>query len=461
MKKFFSVSLLIWLTLSPLFAGGILTNTNQHAAFLRMISRGASIGINGVYTNPAGVSFLPHNGLTMSFSVQSAFQTRNIDASYNTYAYRRDKIGVEPFNPQYIGSESVNEYYKGKASAPIIPSLYAAYRMDDLTLSAFFGVTGGGGKCSFDSGLPLFKSLVSALVFQQSSAAAAAGKSIPLNRDMYNITSAMDGRQYIYALQLGVGYKFNDWLAGFVGGKMNYFTGGYEGFVNAELLPNYGGTTLADIQLDCTQTGWGLTPVIGLDAKLNRWNFAVKYEFKTNLNIENKTKTLVAPDPSLLAPYADGVNTPSDIPAFLTIAAGYEVLPQWRVNAEFHHFDDKNAGMANDKQKALTHGTLEYQVGTEYDVNHFLTLSGGIQFTNYGLADNFQSDTSFYCDSYSIGLGAAVKLSSKALLNIGYMWTTYKDYTKSMDSYNNTGLPGTDIYSRTNKVFGVSLDYSF
>ena len=90
-----------------------------------------------------------------------------------------------------------------------------------------------------------------------------------------------------------------------------------------------------------------------------------------------------------------------------------------------------------------------------------MTLSTGIQFTNYGLADDFQSDTSFYCDSHSIGLGAAIKLSSRALLNVGYMWTTYKDYTKKTDNYNQTKLPGTDIYSRSNKVFGVSLDYTF
>ena len=446
MKKIFSVSLLCWLTFSPLFAGGILTNTNQHAAFLRMISRGASIGIDGVYTNPAGVSFLPHDGLTMSFSVQSAFQTRNIDASYRSYAFTNGQVG----------SELLNEYYKGKTSAPFIPALYAAYKKDNLTFSAFFGVPAGGGKCSFDTGLPLFSSLVSALVFKQS---AASGQ--PLNRNMYNISSAMDGKQYVYALQLGLGYKFNDWLAGFVGGKMNYYTGGYEGFVNAALLPNLGGTTLADIQLDCTQTGWGLTPVIGLDANLDRWNFAMKYEFKTNMNIENKTKVLKAPDPSLLAPYADGVNTPSDIPSFLTLAAGYSILSKWRWNVEFHYYGDKNAGMANDKQKALTHNTLEYLSGTEFDVTDFLTLSAGIQFTNYGLSDGFQSDTSFYCDSHTIGLGAAIKLSPKALLNVGYMWTNYKDYEKTSDNYNQTGLPGTDIYSRTNKVFGVSLDYKF
>ena len=41
------------------FAGGYLTNTNQHAAFLRSLSRGAAIDIDGALSNPAGLSFLP------------------------------------------------------------------------------------------------------------------------------------------------------------------------------------------------------------------------------------------------------------------------------------------------------------------------------------------------------------------------------------------------------------------
>ena len=54
-----------------------------------------------------------------------------------------------------------------------------------------------------------------------------------------------------------------------------------------------------------------------------------------------------------------------------------------------------------------------------------------------------------------------VKLSERAALNVGYMWTTYEDYTKDFSNYNGTGLPGTNVYSRTNKVFGLSIDYRF
>ena len=40
------------------FAGGILTNTNQSVYFLRNPARDAAIGLDGVYSNPAGVEFI-------------------------------------------------------------------------------------------------------------------------------------------------------------------------------------------------------------------------------------------------------------------------------------------------------------------------------------------------------------------------------------------------------------------
>ena len=46
---------------------------------------------------------------------------------------------------------------------------------------------------------------------------------------------------------------------------------------------------------------------------------------------------------------------------------------------------------------------------SSFDVTKQLTLSCGGQITDYGLSDNYQSDTSFSCDSYSLGVGAKNK----------------------------------------------------
>jgi len=450
MKKNLLIGAATLIVSIPTFAGDYLTNTNQNAAFLRMVARGASIDIDGVYSNPAGLAFLPEDGFHLSLTGQSAYQTREILATSPLWT---------------LDGNTTERYYKGTASAPIIPSFHGAYKKGRWVISASFAITGGGGKASFDNGLPMFDALATGMIAQQTG-----GKITP---NMYEINSAMDGKQYIYGVQLGASYRINDWLSAFVGGRMNYVKSGYEGYLKAELNEQYAqlapamglpSATLANLELDCDQSGWGLTPIIGLDAKLGRWNLAAKYEFQTNLNIENKTNKLEVPvgtPEEVIKPYADGEQTPSDIPAFLSVAAGYEILPTLRASVEYHFFDDKRAGMLNDRQKTLKHGTHEYLAGIEWDIIKYLTISGGFQKTDYGLSDNFQTDTSFYCSSYSLGFGARARLSDALSLDIAYFWTTYDDYTKTSADYNGTGMPGTDVYSRTNKVFGLSLNYHF
>ena len=63
------------------FAGGLLTNTNQNIAFNRNFAREATIGIDGVYSNPAGVTFM-NNGLHLSFNFAS---DRSFKSFYNFY----------------------------------------------------------------------------------------------------------------------------------------------------------------------------------------------------------------------------------------------------------------------------------------------------------------------------------------------------------------------------------------
>lgn len=434
MRKSILISALLLIVSIPTFAGGYLTNTNQHVSFLRMLARGASIDIDGVYSNPAGLSFLPEDGLYLSLNGQSAYQTRTIDATF-------------PLFPE----DGHRRYYEGKASAPFIPSFQGAYKKGAWTVSGSFAVVGGGGKASFDNGLPMFDSMVMGTI-----STATNGVVTP---DMYTINSAMDGSQFIYGVQLGVSYRVNKWLGLFAGGRMNYFTGGYEGFLMAKVkdgIPGLAGQGLASIELDCDQTGWGLTPILGADVKLGKWNIGLKYEFMTNLNIENKTrKNSVNGQEDALEDYKDGVNTPNDIPALLTAAVGYEILPTVRASVEYHHFFDKAAGMAGGKEKYLDHGTHEFLVGAEWDVIKYLTVSGGYQLTNYGQTDQFQSDTSFSCDSYSLGFGAAVHMTKHLTLNVAYFWTNYTDYTK------NIAEGAQNVYGRTNKVFGLGIDYKF
>ncbi|MEG1546155.1 MAG: hypothetical protein RR371_02765, partial [Bacteroides sp.] len=155
------------------------------------------------------------------------------------------------------------------------------------------------------------------------------------------------------------------------------------------------------------------------------------------------------------------VNTPHDIPSLLTVGASYEILPVLRASIGYHHFFDTHAKMADGKQKFLSKGTNEYLGGLEWDVCRWAQVSAGMQRTKYGFTDKFMSDMSFNVSSYSYGFGAGFNLTPDLKLNVAYFFTDYEDYTKVSEKYNGAPLAGTDVFTRTNKVFGIGLDYRF
>ena len=219
MRKFSLISIAMLIVSTTTFAGDYLTNTNQNAAFLRMIARGASIDVDGVYSNPAGLAFLPKDGFQVALTIQSAYQTRDIAATSPLWT---------------MDGQNTTRYYEGKASAPVIPSIHAVYKKGDWAFSGSFAVVGGGGKASFNRGLPMFDAAAIGLVTKETEALAT-NFGYAVTPDKYTINSAMEGRQFIYGFQLGLSYKINEHFAVFAGARMNYFTGGYKGFLNVGL----------------------------------------------------------------------------------------------------------------------------------------------------------------------------------------------------------------------------------
>ena len=464
MKKLFLSTILVFAS-SSVFAGGLMTNTNYHIAFDRMFARGATTEIDGVFSNPAGLAW-GHEGLQFSLNFQKPWQRRNIEYGGKTY--------------------------EGVASAPIVPALFASYKKDRIALSGMIGIVGSGGFVEYDDGVPMFNVLLTKTLTDLTSGLSAVtnGAIPPVTPDQYSIDSEMKGKQYIYGGQFNFTYKILDCLSAAVGLRANYYDGYYRGHV----IANHGTKgTLAKLLLDVDQKGWGFTPIISLNYHQGPFTLSARYEFRTKLNPENDTNVLEAelnttsliqePLTSLvmagaisaeqavaigngiqekmgggfytyIAPYQDGVCTRYDMPALLSIAAGYEFTPNLRAALEYHFFDDKNAKMGGDRQEQLTHGTHEFLAGVEYDINEKFTVSCGGQRTDYGLSDGYQQNTSFACDSYSVGLGGAWNINEKMRLNVSYFCSLYSDYEKQA-SY------GTETYSRTNHVIGVGLDYKF
>ena len=455
MKKFLLIGAAALMVSNSTFAGGILTNTNQNATFLRNPARNAAIAIDGVYSNPAGIAFLPQ-GFHLSVSWQAAWQKRLMDVNNNLFGMNADGKGA-------------NREFVGETNAPVIPSFQAAYVINDKwSVSAQFAVGGGGGACEFNEGLPMFEEMVYGALAQ----GVAANQTLPAGAyvSKYAMNQNLTGEQYFYGFQLGATYKLADNFSVFGGARGVLANCSYVGAVSGisgdvtfkhpatgENVTMAGVAQSSDLTLDCAQSGFGITPIIGLDWNLGKLNLAAKYEFRTKIELENESNNsanlaALATQVPAVAVYADGAKVRSDIPALLTLGAQYQINDNFRAMAGTVYYWDKDA-----KGSPIKKGdnTWEANLGIEWDINDKVMFSCGAQRTEYGFDDADMADTNFNTSSYAVAIGGVYKFSEKMKLNVGYMHSFYDNH-----KFKNANGTACD-YTRKNDAVGVSLDITF
>jgi hypothetical protein len=313
----------------------------------------------------------------------------------------------------------------------------------------------------------------------------------------YSMTQNLIGEQYFYGIQVGGTYKIMEHLSVFGGLRAVIANCGYTGAItgiavdgnnaayysalseqaaegaqaalaagNAQLAAALKSTAvqagtaaamMGDYKLDCSQSGFGITPILGINFNYGKWNLAAKYEFRTKINLENESNNsanlaALASQFPAVAVYADGVKVRSDIPAVLAMGAQYSVLPSLRLNLGYNQYFDKKAQGA---ATAVSKNTFELNFGAEWDITDRILFSAGVQRTQYGFEDTDMTDTNFNISSTAVCVGGAYKFSEKVKLNIGYMHSFYGDHLVEGAS----GMQ--DLYTRKNDVIGASVDFKF
>ena len=484
----------------PMMAGGYLTNTNQSISFLRNPSQDAAINVGALYSNPAGTAFLTP-GFHFAIGIQNVHQNRDVTSIFGGYKY-----GAK-------NSEScIGKKFQGKAVAPVLPSLQAVYGWGDRWSVSFdFGLVGGGGKCVYEEGLPSFESPISVIPD------IAQSKGLPVTG--YDFTTYMRGRSYQYGFQGGVSYKLADNLSLYAGARLIYATNNYFGFVK-DIKLKYNGaytpvktlvegakanaqatieqinkavmanvmtqeeasaavqqlqatgaalnalsTMTQDIELNCNQTGFAVTPVFGVDWKVNeQLNLAAKFEVKTRLRLQNESVNINTENVEALAAYEHGKSVAEDIPSILTVGAMYSPVKFIRINAGYHYYWDKQATKVNNVNRKLSGGTWEMTAGAEYDFCDRWTASAGWQTTNYPNTDAYMKDISFTTNSNTIGLGIKCQITDCVAVEGAYFQTFYKTYERQKDDYVSImgqNFPGSEQFDRTNRVIGVGVTLDF
>ena len=496
-------------------AGGLLNTTNLHALYLRSLSRNATLSIDGAYYNPAGLVFAK-DGWRFSINSQTIFQERNIDASFKPFAFNggspektfKGKATAPIFPTAMLAYKQGDWAFSavagifgggGKASfANGLPQFEGKVAMVPVATRAI--------KAQVE---PLMGGLSNLPAEVSGSIQKAVGALTGVNR--YGVNSQLDGLQYNIGLQLGATYKINDHFSAYLGGRLLYAYNSYEGHIGGIQVNNaaskdgamisapiyFGGigesiksqlgnlpapvqgalaskevqSLLAvpgdlsklttDKQIEVKQTGWGFAPIVGVNFKYDKLNLAARYEFRTSIDVKNDTKV----NNSDYSQFNDNVKNPNDLPAVLAVGASYQFLPSLTASVSYNHFFEKSARMVGDKQKTLDHNTNEYMLGLEWKALKWLDVSGGVQLTDKGVTDAYQSDLHFDMGSTSYGLGVGIHLNDAMMLNLGYMITDYKTHTKVNPNFyfnekTGKGVEGTEVFKRKNQVFAIGIDYT-
>lgn len=473
-------------------AGGILTNTNQSIDFLRNPARDAAIGLDGVYSNPAGVAFMPE-GFYLGINWQYAHQTRTIESTNPVFALgkKNDGLGTKTF--------------EGIADAPFLPSIQAAYNKGNWSVQFNFSVPGGGGACEFADGLGSFESVVGSIANQLK----------PLGATGYDMDGYMQGRQYYFGFQLGTAYKITKDFSVYGGLRVLYGTATYKAKISNIMVNTAGGyvdfgsflqgaattvdagisqvnagiaqyqaagvpvpaeltTKLAQLEgtkeslnslqkysegvnLLCNQSSVGVAPVIGIDWRVGNFNFAAKYEAKTEIHMKNESTVNKASEIPAVNKFRDAEKIDEDMPAQLSLGAMWSMSDNFRLNLGYHHYYDKSVKWYNNTQDLLGGGTNEYLAGAEWDLTDKLTISGGGQLTRYQLTDQYMNDMSFVVNSYSLGCGFNYKATDNITLKAAYFQTNYDHYKRN--DYPQAGV--SDDFTRTNRVLGIGCELKF
>lgn len=450
MKKILTIFSALTLT-GTLFAGGLVTNTNQSALYTRLQNRAASTDIDAVYYNPAGLTKLD-DGFHFSISNQTIGQTRKIKTVYTF-------LNGSP------------KEYKGTVSAPIYPDVYAAYNKGKISVSFGFSPVGGGGGATFEDGLPSLEVPISNLPPSVSA--------LGITTTDYSVDMFFEAKSVYFGYQVNLAYEINDFLSVAAGLRMVSAKNTYSGSIeNIKINPVYAGNPTGAMMsaptfftsigqtgyaaqtsnryADAEMTGVGYTPIISVNiTPSEKLNIALKYEFKTGLELkttvnDNKSAGMFIQDSTAIA----------DMPAMFAAGINFKPIDRLMLSGSFMYYFDKDVdydGQDDVDEVRIDNNFLEYGLGIEYGVTEKLRASAGWVATSTGVNDKYNSDMGYSTNTNSFGAGIGFRVNPMIDINLGGSKTFYKEGAETTTSL----APVNTTYNKSTWIIGLGVDLHF
>jgi long-subunit fatty acid transport protein len=449
MRKFTLNLLILFLAASFSYAGGIVTNTNQSSAWVRLLVRDATTEIDAVYFNPAGLTKL-NDGFHFSISNQYITQKKEV---LNDYGYLNDGL------------------YKGDIKIPIFPDVYAAYKTGSVVFSLGFNPVGGGGSATFDRGLPSFEMDISDLVPGLQDA----GQPVTA----YNINSFLEGTSAFLGLQAGVSIALSDEFSFFVGGRHISVTNTYNGYLKDVTITLDGTPTPANTFFTgvasqytagaalATAGGTGMQPLI--DGGAGSLTFAeaealfiidaaTRAELEgglTALGIDPTGMTLEVAQGSYFGAATSLTASADESTAKASLLSDQEADVKQKgwglttiIGFNYSPSDDLNIGF---KYESATRIELKNETAKDFTVGY---TSNGVPITMFPEGELIRADI-----PAMVSLGFDYQISSKFSVTSGvhYYFDKSVNYGRSVDG---VAVKNEDVIDNNSWELGIGLEYA-
>lgn len=409
-------------------------NKNQSVEFSQDLNRNASLESDAAFHNPAGLSFLPVDGWYLGGGNQTILQRR---------------VVKEP-------SPLLNAYgqpeYGGDIRSWVFPTIQAAYRSGNLTVFAHGGPLGGGGSGQFDQGLPQFDNMILGFA---SGIGEMAKAGVDANAPAPNLTSgavpvfkykrdlSFTGDEMILGATAGAAYRVLPTLSVAAAYRFSYARNAYKGSAKvSELGVAYSGSAggsaidsaidanangaiqglWKDVSVDVVATGVAHSVVLGADFKPSEiWNLGVRFEWNGELETENETKTLVAPDALVpyLAAYADGTRSKITEPMILAGGVSWKGVRNLTLESSWTFGFDEVVDRGGEEDDF--HNSLFAGLGMRYQLLPSVEVSTGYAYDFAFRDDAARIETDFDLPTHFISAGVGVQASESLKLQGGLM----------------------------------------
>jgi len=421
-------------------------NKNQSIEFVQDLNRNASTDADAAFHNPAGLAFLPADGLYLGGGNQIILEDRSIREA-------------SPLLQAYGHSE-----YDGKIHVWAFPTVQAVYHKSDWSIFAHGGPMGGGGKGEFDQGLPQFDNMILGFINQTGAAVVSAvdqGYQQAFGDTSLHVTKgsvqqlgymrdlSFTGDEFTYGGTFGAAYRILPKLSASAAYRFSFARNAYTGTakVSNHTLAYQGSNGLngvvsggkidtaltfqanhvldslwRDVDVDVVSTGMAHSVVLGLDFKPDEiWNIGLRFEWNSDLILENKTSALVAPDGLVpyLSAYANGAKTNITEPMVLAGGVSWKGVQNLTLESSWTYGFYQNVDRGG--LETNYHNSIFGGLGARYKLTPTVETSLGYAYDWAYKDDAARTETDFDMPTHYLSAGLSYQATPRLKIDGGVM----------------------------------------